>query len=49
MKIEFAWQIIEKYSDTKFHENPSSGAELFRAADRHNEATSRFLQVCERA
>jgi len=25
MKLEFSRQIFEKYSDTKFHENPSSG------------------------
>jgi hypothetical protein len=25
MKLEFPWQIFEKYSDIKFHENPSSG------------------------
>jgi hypothetical protein len=26
MKLEFSWQIFENYSDTKFYENPSSGA-----------------------
>jgi len=25
MKIEFSLQILEKYSDTKFNENPSLG------------------------
>jgi len=25
MKLEFSGQIFEKYSDIKFHENPSSG------------------------
>ena len=25
MKFEFSLQIFEKYSDVKFHENPSSG------------------------
>jgi len=26
MKLEFSRQIFEKYSDIKFHENPSSGS-----------------------
>ena len=26
MKIEFSWQIFKKYSNIKFHENPSSGS-----------------------
>ena len=26
MKIKFARQLFEKYSDVKFHENPSSGS-----------------------
>jgi len=25
MKLEFSQQILEKYSNIKFHENPSSG------------------------
>ena len=25
MKLEFSGQILEKYSNIKFHENPSSG------------------------
>jgi hypothetical protein len=25
MKLEFSWQIFEKWSNTKFHEHPSSG------------------------
>jgi len=28
MKIEFSRQILEKYSNTKFHENPSSGNQV---------------------
>ena len=27
MKLEFSGQIFEKYSNTKFHENPSSGSQ----------------------
>jgi hypothetical protein len=34
MKLEFSQQVFEKYSDSKFHENPSSVAELFRADGR---------------
>ena len=26
MKLEFSWQIFEKYLNIKFHENPSSGS-----------------------
>ena len=29
MKIEFSWHISEKYSNVKFHENPSSGSRVF--------------------
>jgi hypothetical protein len=28
MKLELSLQIIEKYSDTKFHENPFSGVRV---------------------
>ena len=28
MKHEFSWQIFEKYSNIKFHENPSSGSRV---------------------
>jgi adenosine/AMP kinase len=28
MKLEFAWQIFEKYSNIKFHENASSGGRV---------------------
>ena len=27
MKVEFSWQIFEKYSNIKFRENPSSGSQ----------------------
>ena len=29
MKLEFFRQIFEKYSNTKFHENPFSGSRVF--------------------
>ena len=28
MKLEFSWQIFEKYSNITFHENPSSGSRV---------------------
>jgi hypothetical protein len=28
MKLEFSWQIFEKYSNNKFHENPASGSRV---------------------
>ena len=28
MKLEFSWQIFEKYSKTKFHENPFGGSSV---------------------
>jgi hypothetical protein len=28
MKLEFFWQIFEKYSNIKFHENPSIGSRV---------------------
>jgi hypothetical protein len=31
MKLALSGQIFEKYSNIKFHENPSNGAELFHA------------------
>ena len=33
-KLEFTQQCFEKYSNTKFHKNPSSGNPVFHA-DRH--------------
>jgi hypothetical protein len=55
MNLEFSWQIFEKYSNVNFHENPISGSRVVpsgladRQTDRHNEASSRFSQFCERA
>ena len=54
MKFELLRQIFEKYSNIKYHENPSSGNRvvLCRQADgqtdRHDEADSRFSQFDER-
>jgi len=51
-KLEFSSQIFEKYSNIKFHENSSIGAELLRSnrrIDGHDEGNSRFSPFCERA
>jgi hypothetical protein len=47
--LNFSWQIFEKYSQTKFHENPSSESWVVPCAwtDRH-EANSHFSHFCER-
>jgi hypothetical protein len=52
MKLEFSRQIFYNFSNSKFHENPSSGAEFFHAdrqKDRHDEVSSGFSQFSERA
>ena len=48
-KLQLALQILKKFSNMKFHENLSSGVELFyadgrtdRRTDIHNEANSLF-------
>jgi hypothetical protein len=47
-KLEFSWQIFEKFSNVKFHEIPSSGSRVVlrgwtdRRTDGHSEANSRF-------
>ena len=52
--IEFSRQFLE-YSNTKFHENPSSGSRVVPCGqtewrtDRHDKANCRFSQFCERA
>ena len=50
MKLEFSEQIVEKYSNIKFHENPSSTSRvvLCGQTDRHDKANRRFSQICER-
>ena len=50
-KLEFSRQIFEKYSNIKFHKNPSSGSRVVPRGqtDRQDEANSHFSQFCERA
>jgi len=43
IKNEFSQHVVEKSLNIKHHVNPSS------AMDRHDAASSRFSQFCERA
>jgi hypothetical protein len=49
MKLASSARILEKFSNIKFHENPSSGSRVVPCGqtDRHDEANSRFSQFCE--
>jgi hypothetical protein len=59
MKPEFPRKILEKCSNVKYHENPTSGNRVIpcgktgkrtdRRTDRYDEANSRFSQFRERA
>jgi hypothetical protein len=51
IKLEFQGQVLEKFSNTKFHENPSTGSQAVPCGrgDKHVEVNSRFSQFCERA
>jgi len=46
VKVEYSWQIFEKYSNIKFHENPSSGSRVVPCGrtDRH-EPNSRLFAI----
>jgi hypothetical protein len=54
MKLKFSRKFFEKYSNTKFHENPYSGSQVVQCGqtdgqtDRHLETNSRFSQFFER-
>ena len=44
--------LFEEFSNTKFHEDPSSGSRIVHKGgrtDRHDEASSHFSQFCESA
>jgi hypothetical protein len=49
MKLEFSLQIFEKYSNIKFHEEPSGGSQTVPCGwmDSHHETNSRFSHFCE--
>jgi hypothetical protein len=52
MEFEFSRQIFEKYSNIKFHENPSGGSRVVpygQTDGQTDEASSRFPQFCRRA
>jgi hypothetical protein len=40
MKLESSWQIFEKYSSTKFHENPSNGNRVIPCGQRDRQTWS---------
>jgi len=46
---KFSGQIFEKYLNIKFHENPSRGSRVVPCGqtDRHDDANSRFSQICK--
>ena len=47
MKLKMFRQILEKYSNTEFHENPSSGgrADPCGRTDKHDEANTRLFEI----
>jgi hypothetical protein len=47
VKLEYYQYMFEKYSNIKFHENPSCGSRV-APRGRTDEASSRFSQLCER-
>jgi len=53
MKIKFCWQFFEKFSNTKFHENPSSESTdvpcglTDRYTDMRDETNSRLSLIYE--
>jgi len=46
MELEYSRQILEKYSYSKFHENPPVGAMFSVQTDGHDETTSSSPQFC---
>ena len=54
IKLDPSQHFFEKYSNAKFHENPSSRSQVIPCGrtgqtDRHNDANSRLWQFCEGA
>ena len=43
MQLQFSQKIFEKYSSTKFNENPPMGAELFHADGGTDEVTTKLI------
>jgi hypothetical protein len=49
VKLEFSRHIFANYSNTTFHEKPSSRSRVAPCGRTHDEADSGFSQFCERA
>jgi hypothetical protein len=51
MKLQISGQTFETFSNTKFHENPSSGSRVvsYGRTDEQDEANSHFSQNYEHA
>jgi hypothetical protein len=59
MKLEFPRQILEKYLNVEFHENPSNenrvvpcgqtDGQMGGRIDRHDETNGPFPQICQSA
>jgi len=51
MKLKYSSQVLEKHSNIKFHENPSSGSRTVPCGrtDGHDETNSHFSQFYKRA
>jgi hypothetical protein len=51
MEFEFSQGILDKYSNIKYHENPSNGSRVVprERTDRHEGAKNGFTRFCESA
>jgi len=51
MKLEFSRYTLKKYSNIKFHKNPSSGSYVdpCRQTDRYDETNNHYSQFCKHA
>jgi hypothetical protein len=47
--FEFSWQIFEKFSNIKYHENPSSGIRVFPCGQAEEDAGGRAGRECGRS
>jgi hypothetical protein len=45
MQLDFFWQIFEKYINTKFHENPSSGSRVVQCGRMEGRTDTTKLEV----
>jgi hypothetical protein len=51
MKLDFSREVLEKYSNTEFHEHMSNDSRVvqYGRTDRYDEACNRFSQFCQSA